>query len=201
MHSFSKKSIYHSQLSKTIIQKDDWKLDYSLNSTFSKNQNYSKINEEENLGTQQSISFTNNINLGFKQRFIITPLYQFNLYNFDYKFPSENFKNINNYAHSVGAAVLIDHIKKVKIESRYNLVNQVADLNNNRKNIHLINVSCFYPVMKKGELKLSVFDLLNQSINYSCRSFENNITFNQSLMLRQYFMRSMVYKFLDTGKK
>ncbi len=190
-----------SNLSKTIFQKNDLKLDYSLQNFISKNQTYSKINDEENLGSRLSSSFTNKIDFRFNKKYSISPFYEWSLQRTNFKIPSDNFKNVNNNFHSLGASLLIDHIKSLKIESTYKLVNQVAGIDNSRKNLHLINLSCYYPVMKKGELKLSVYDLLNQSISNSYRSNENTITFNQSLVLRQYFMLSMVYKFLETGKK
>ena len=51
-----------------------------------------------------------------------------------------------------------------------------------------------------GELKLSVFDLLNQNQSLSRNVFANGFTNTQSLVLRQYFMLTFTYSLRNFGK-
>ena len=53
-------------------------------------------------------------------------------------------------------------------------------------------ITCFLKE-DKGQLKLSVFDLLNQNINVYRYTSESSISDSQTTTLRRYFMLSFIY--------
>lgn len=187
--------------SKNFLQSKVWNLSYNLRLYAFTYQNYSRINGEENLGSSMAGDITNTINLSYKDLITFSPSYGYNLNQTTYKYASENFRGVNNDRHNLGATLHFHNLKKFKLETSYTLRNQVMNINSGRENLHIVNASLYYPVFGKGELKLSVFDLLNQNVSNYFYTHGNSTGYSSNLNLRQYFMLGLVYKFLNTGKK
>lgn len=188
-------------VSKTFLQNNTWKLSYSVNYYGSWSERYSSVNREENIADQFYGRINNSINLSYKDIFTFRPNYGLQLNQTKFKIESDNFRSITNAEHSVGASLLFNNIKKFRLESSYTLKNQISGLNNERQNLHILNASLYYPVLQKGELKFTAFDILNQNISSYFISHSNTTQYSTTLSLRQYFMLGFVYKFLTTGDK
>src|SRR5690606_9182696 len=187
--------------SKTFLQNKVWKFSCSLQLYGYSSREYSRINGEENLGTSLGGHLSNSINLSYKDLITFSPSYGYNFNRNSFKYDSENFKDVNNDSHNLGATLHFHNLKKFKLETSYTLKNQVMNINSGRENLHIVNASLYYPVLTKGELKLSVFDLFAQNVSNYFNSYGNSTNYSSNLSLRQYFMLGMVYKFLNTGKK
>lgn len=192
---------YYLSFSKTIIQNKVWNLNYNGYGYGVRQDTYSKVNGEENIGSVFFSNFNNTLTLTYKNVFTFTPMFEFNTNNTKFKFDSENFRDMNNNTKRYGATLLLNNIKKFRLESSYNIKNQVVGINNQRQNLHIVNASVYYPILGKGELKLSAFDILNQNVSNYFGSSSNSTYFNSTTTLRQYFLLGMVYKFLKTGDK
>lgn len=186
-------------VSKTFLQNNTWKLSYSVNYYGSWSERYSNVNREENIADQFYGSVNNSINLSYKDIVTFRPNYGLQLNRTMFQIESENFRNTTNAEHSVGASLLFSNIKKFRLESSYTLKNQISGLNNERQNLHILNASIYYPVLQKGELKFTAFDILNQNASSYFSSYSNTTRYSTTLTLRQYFMLGFVYKFLTTG--
>lgn len=186
--------------SKTFLQNKNWNLSFSTYSYVYANQNYSMSNNEENLATQFYGNWNNTVTFSYKSAFTFTPTFAMGINKTNFKYDSENFKNINNTNTSLGATLLLNNIKKFRIESSFTVKNQVVGINGDRRNLNILNASIYYPILGKGELKFSAFDILNQNVSNNFSSYGNSTNYSQTLTLRQYFMLGMVYKFLKTGK-
>lgn len=192
---------FNFSLSKTFLQNKDWNLSYRTYVYASIFNNYAIVNGEENKSDMTYGSWNNTITFSYKKAFTFTPMYAYGLNSTKFKFSSENFRNVNNDSHSIGATLLLNNVKKFRLESSYTIKNQVAGVNDQRQNLHLINASIYYPVFGKGELKLSAFDILNQNVSNYYGSGGNRTYFFRTSTLRQYFMLGLVYKFLTTDNK
>lgn len=187
--------------SKTFLQNNTWKLSYSLSSYGSWSERYSNVNHEENIANHFYGNIENSINLTYKDILTFRPNYGLRINQTKFKIESNNFRNLTNTEHSIGASLLFNNIKNFRLENSYTLKNQVSGLSNDRQNLHILNASLYYPVLKKGELKLSAFDILNQNASSYFSANANTTNYSTTLTLRQYFMLGFVYKFLTTGNK
>ncbi len=187
-------------LSKVFIQKKDWRLNLSISNYMNMWQGYAMINGEENLNSDYYWSIRNMLTLSYKNKVTFTPTYNMN---FNYHKNSSNsdyFKDFKNVRHAIGGTFLWNDFYKFRLETSYTLNNQNVSLNQ-KQNFHLVNASVYYPVWKKGELKLTGFDLLNQSQSSWIYSSGNSTAFAHEMVLRQYFLLGFVYKFLNTTNK
>lgn len=188
-------------LSKTFLQNNTWKLSYTLSSYGNWSESYSNVNHEENIATQLWGRIDNSVNLSYKDLITFRPNYGLNINKTAFSIESENFRNVTNSEHNIGGSLLFNDIKKFRLETSYTLKNQVSGLNNDRQNLHILNASLYYPVLGKGELKLSAFDILGQNASNYFSSYNNTTSYSSVVTLRQYFMLGFVYKFLTTGNK
>ncbi|NQD70813.1 outer membrane beta-barrel protein [Sphingobacterium shayense] len=187
--------------SKTFVQNKTWKLSYAIRAYSNSMQSYSNINGEENLATRIFGNLSNSLNLSYKDLLTFSPSYGMGMDKTTFKNRSVNFRNISSNEQNLGASLHIHNIRKFKLETSYTLKNQIASLNNDRQNLHLVNASLYYPILGKGELKFSAFDIFNQNIASYLFSGSNSTTYSNQLSLRQYFMLGIVYKFLKTADK
>ncbi|QBR12955.1 TonB-dependent receptor [Sphingobacterium sp. CZ-2] len=192
---------WNGSLSQTFLQNKTWRLAASINGYFSMSDRYARINGEENMGKNSFGNISGNITFSYKDNLTISPNYNYSRNGVEYKDDSPNFRSVNNITHNFGSSILVNNIKKFRLEGSYTLSNLVTGIDNKRGNRHLVNASVYYPVLGKGELKFSVFDLLNQRVYNNYYASGNSNGFRTSVNLRQYFMLGMVYKFLNTGDK
>lgn len=192
---------FYVSFSKTIFQNKNWNLNFNSFGYGILQDTYSKVNTEENIASGFYSNFNNTMTLTYKNAFTFTPMFEFNSNNTKFKFDSENFKDMNNNSKQYGATLLLNNIKNFRLESSYTIKNQVVGINNQRQNLHIVNASIYYPILKKGELKLSAFDILNQNVSNYFGTSSNSTYFNSTTTLRQYFLLGMVYKFLKTENK
>lgn len=188
-------------ISKTFLQDKDWKLSYALSSHGSNSQSFSTVNGEEGRANSLWGQINNTINLSYKNNLTFSPNYAIVLSQTTFDAVSENFRDVRNFQHNLGITMRLDDIKKFRLETSYTLKNQVVGLNNERNNLHIVNASLYYPILGKGEIKLSAFDILNQNVSNQFFAYQNMNSYTMTTTLRQYFMLGLVYKFLNTGGK
>ena len=195
------RSYLSANFSKTILQNKTWKLSYSFRASSDRSQSYSTVNREENKSTYIYKDMTNSVNLSYKDFLTFSPSYGVSIRKTSFKNESVNFRDIATNQRKLGASLHFHNIKKFRLETSYTLKQQVASINNDTQNLHLVNASLYYPILGKGELKFSAFDIFNQNIASYLYSGSNSTTYSNQLSLRQYFMLGIVYKFLKTADK
>lgn len=194
----------HSNLSltKRFVQNKKWNISWRTNGYGSTNTRYNIVNGEENEGRNLYSYLNNTLTLVYKNNFTFIPSYGINYNALKNSSQSATFRDVENFTHNVSGVFRLDNIKKFRLETSYTLRNQAQSVDNDRVNIHLINSSLYYPVMnRKGELKFSVFDLLNQNQDVWFGGFGNSTYYQEQLTLKQYFMLGFVYKFLNADSK
>ena len=196
------RSNVYASISKQFVQNKKWNVRLHTYGYGSTDQRFTTINGEENRGRSFYGGLTNTLTASYKNKVTLIPTYILNVNTTKNERQSVNFRNVTNTGHSVGATFRLDDVKKFRLETSYTIKNQPQNLNNDRVNLHLVNASLYYPVMqRKGELKFSAFDILNQNQSIWMGSFGNANYYSENLTLRQYFMLGLVYKFLATPNK
>lgn len=196
-----KKSLYsHLNLNKMLIQKKDWRLNWSTNVSYNHYENYINMNGEEALGKSDYVNSYHTFSLTYNNNITLTPNYRIMFIQDRSARSNSFFRDTRQVQHYYGATLLLNDVKRFRLETSYSVVNQNVGLAQDRKKLHLVNASLYYPVLGKGEIKLSAFDVLNQNLNMWMYGNGYSNTFSQVETLRQYFMLGFVYKFLATGK-
>lgn len=185
-----------------FVQNKKWNISWRTNGYVSTNTDFSMVNGEENEGRRFYGNLNNTLTLVYKSKFTFIPTYGVNLSAMKNNVQSVNFQDVTHFAHSIGAVFRLDDVKKFRLETSYTVRNQAQNVQNDRINLHLLNSSLYYPILnRKGELKFTVYDLLNQNQDVWFSGYENTTNYMERLTLRQYFMFGVVYKFLTAGGK
>lgn len=188
-------------LTKRFVQNKVWNISWNLSGYSSINMSYTIVNSEENKSQSLYGNLDNSLNVTYKNKVTLIPTYGLNMNKVRNEQQTVNFRDISNINHSMGAMVRLDDIRQFRLETSYTVKNQPQSLHNDRTNLHLVNASLYYPIMqRKGELKFTAFDILNQNQNIWMGSYGNTNYYQEQLTLRQYFMLGLVYKFLATPK-
>ena len=162
--------------------------------------NYRILNGVDNKNTDLSGTLDNELTFSWKNLIAISPKYSFTRrWNF-VTADDPNFRNRNSYSHSLTAGLSVTSVKSFTLETSYNLVMQNGAFGDH-VNMNLINLSLYYDMKKKGQLKFSVFDLLNQNASIRFYSNNNSNNFYQQNTLKQYFLLGYIYKFNRTQMK
>ncbi|MFC3198610.1 hypothetical protein ACFOET_13375 [Parapedobacter deserti] len=186
---------------KRFAQNATWNISWNLSGYGSTSKSYATVNDEENAAQTLYGNLDNSLNVTYKNKITLIPTYGFNMNKVRNEQQTVNFRDISNINHSVGAMLRLDDIRKFRLETSYTVRNQPRSLGNDRTNLHLVNAALYYPIMqRKGELKFTAFDMLNQNQNIWIGSSGNTNYYQEQLTLRQYFLLGLVYKFLATPK-
>lgn len=188
-------------LMKRIAQNKKWNISWNISGYGSTSESHTIVNSEENKAQNLYGNLNNSLNITYKNKVTVIPTYGLNFNRTKNQRQTTNFRDIENVNHSVGGVFRLDDIYKFRLETSYTVKNQPRNLGNDRTNLHLINASLYYPVMqRKGELKFTAFDILNQNQSIYMGGWGNTNYYAEQLTLRQYFMMGLVYKFLTTAK-
>lgn len=192
----------NTNITKRFMQNNVWNISWDISGYGSTDVSYTIVNGEENKAQTLYGNFNSSLNVTYKNNVTLIPTYGLNMNRIKNEQQTINFRDITNINHSVGAVLRLDDIRKFRLETSYTLKNQPQSLRNDRTNLHLVNASLYYPIMqRKGELKFTAFDILNQNQTIWMGSYGNTNYYQEQLTLRQYFMLGLVYKFLATPSK
>src|SRR5690606_22202811 len=136
----------------------------------------------------------NEFTFSWKDLVAIAPNYT---YGFNKNFVSTenpNFRNNSSSTQSFSMGANINNIRNFSLESSYQITAIKGGIQSN-PTIHLVNISLYYDMKTRGQVKLSAFDLLNQNISIYNGSYHNSTYHNESLTLKQYFLLGYIYKF------
>jgi len=187
---------------KRFGQSKTWNVSITLSGYGSSNSSFSTVNGEENQTDNLYGNLTTTVNVTYKNKVTVIPTYGIQMNAASNSKVSDNFRDITNVSHNIGAVFRLDDIHSFRLETAYTLKNQPQNLRNDRTNLHIVNASLYYPILqRKGELKFTAFDILNQNQSIWMGGFGNTNYYQEQLTLRQYFLLGVVYKFLATPGK
>jgi len=189
-------------LMKRFMQTKSWNISVTIAGYGSSNLSFNMVNGEENSAQNKFGNITNTLNVTYKNKVTVIPTYGIQMNTVTNAKQSVNFRDITNVSQDIGAVFRLDDIKSFRLETAYTLKNQPQSLRNDRTNLHIVNASLYYPIMqRKGELKFTAFDILNQNQSIWMGGYGNTNYYQEQLTLRQYFLLGVVFKFLATPTK
>ncbi len=189
------KSLY-SSLSYTIQYKFNTNFKLSLRPSLYGNYNENVVVFNGNRSGSKNMYYNSSLNFGFnfKDKIELNQRYSFNINQAKYD-NQKYYKNLEVITHSAESEVVIRLPKHFVWENLINYTYNPQVSPGIRKNAVRWNGGVNYLFLKedKGQLKLSVFDLLNQNISVYRYTTENSIFDSQTTTLRRYFMLSFIY--------
>ncbi len=178
----------------------DWMLRSRQNLHSYMYENYRTENGIANKSSDLSATLDNELTFSWKNLIALSPKYSYShRWNFN-TVDDPNFQNRTSSSHSFTAGLSVTSVKNFTLETSYNRVMQNASFGDD-VNMNLVNMSLYYDMKKKGQLKFSVFDLLNQNASIYFSSYNNSNNFYQQNTLKQYFLLGYIYKFNRTQMK
>ncbi|MGY4385442.1 hypothetical protein ACVWYN_002482 [Pedobacter sp. UYP24] len=153
------------------------------------------LNSAEARQNSASFNLNPNFSVNYKSIVMVNAYYSFNRREVDYNSP--NFTNIVNLTHYFGTTGTFRLPKRIVLEPNYyfRFNSQIAP--GFPKSSHILNIALSVLTQKKdrGQIKLSVYDLLNQNISVSRYGNLNAQITNEQQILKRYVMLNYQYKF------
>lgn len=182
-------------ISKQFKKTQDWQLGLSsgLGGFF---QDYVVfLNNAEARQKSTSIGFRQNFSVNYKSAAMMNVYYNFNRSVVDYN--NRNFSNVVNWTHYLGVSGTFRLPKRIVLEPNYffRFNSQIAQ--GFPRSSHIVNVALSVLTQKKdrGQIKLSVYDLLNQNISVNRYGNLNAMITSEQQILKRYVMLNYQYKF------
>jgi len=183
---------------KRLNRNKQLRLNYNNEFSFNLNRDYFFVSDKKMARDLYSYSLSNSFLMNYKTFVSIIPEYSID---YNHSKSENSTQTFNSFIHKASSEFNIQFSKRLSTEAtylfRYNTV--VAD--GARKSINLINASVAYQFAPKaGELKLTIFDLLNQNNSVSSYVQEARAIKKDYNILKQYFMLIYTYNFKRSAR-
>jgi hypothetical protein len=182
-------------LNKRFRKLGDWQLNFStsLSGIFTRNEFL--INGLTGIQTTNNIGGGEQFAANWKNLIDFTS--QYNI-----KFSTTHFLNVpyndvNFNTQTLNNKLLLYWPKNVIIESDYNYSYNSELGDGFQKSVNLLNESVALQILKnkQGQIKLSVYDLLNENVNTVKYVYQNVIYSAENQILKRYLLLTLLYKF------
>jgi len=188
-------------LSKPIKKTTDLNITSSTNLSATYFHNFFELNGQN--GFQNSIGgiFTESINFNWKDKIELSPAYTLTAQSV--KYTGVNYPNQSQIAHNAGSHFMFYWNSRTSIEGSYNYTYNPLVPPGFQKSANLLSMNIARTLFAngKGQIKLTCYDILNQSIGTTRSINENVITDNQSEILKRYFLLTFQYSFIKSLTK
>lgn len=185
-------------LSKPIKKTTDLNITSSTNLGVTYFHNFFELNGQN--GFQNSIGgiLTESINFNWKDKIELSPSYVLSAQSV--KYTGINYPNQSQIAHNAGSHFMFYWNSRTSIEGSYNYTYNPLVPPGFQKSANLLSMNIARTLFAngKGQIKLTCYDILNQSIGTTRSINENVITDNQSEILKRYFLLTFQYSFIKS---
>lgn len=181
-------------LGKQFKKSQNWKtgLNTSIYTRMSENAFF--LNAKEGIMQDYSLSANQSIDINYRELLSINGNYSFRKNISKYK--KVDYKSVNTDNHSLTTNISLKYPKRVIIDGRYsfNYNPQVPDGFTKSTNILNLSVSLLMQKKDRGQLKLAVYDLLDESTSVYRYAYNNSVIVGEQDILKQYFLLTYQYK-------
>jgi hypothetical protein len=178
---------------KQFKKSQKWQIGLNTNLNLNLNRRQFILNTDEGFENNFYIYAGENISFNYNELLSINARYNFTKQMTRY---DVNFNDVNTYSHTVGSDFSLRWPKKIILDVNYsyNYNPQIAE--GFRKSSHFLNLALSLQMLKKdrGQLKISVYDLLDQNISVSRYAYNNAVNISDREILKRYFLVTYQYK-------
>ncbi|TKC07151.1 outer membrane beta-barrel protein [Pedobacter frigoris] len=181
-------------IGKQFKKSQNWQIGLNANLNANIQRNPFFLNQDE--GTQYNYSFGigQGINFNYNSLLSINTKYDFRKSITEYK--DVAYKAINTYTHTLGTEFSLRWPKRIIFDAKYNYNYNPQISQGFSKSANILNLAVTLQMLKKdrGQLKLSVYDLLDQNISVSRYAYNNAVSISEQQILKRYFLATYQYK-------
>lgn len=159
------------------------------------------LNADEGIENSYRVTLQEGADIQYKELFTIKPNYNFTSSLTRYK--DVDYQSIKTYTHNFGTEFSLRWPKKIILDGKYNFSYNPQLGQGFQKSANILNLALSMMMMKKerGQLKLSVYDLLNQNISVYRFASVNSVYSLEQQSLNRYFLLTFQYKLLISKAK
>ncbi|RYY20444.1 MAG: TonB-dependent receptor [Chitinophagaceae bacterium] len=185
---------FGANLGKQFKKSQDWQvgLDFGINGGISRTPFF--LNGQEGIQNNYHLNTTQKINFNYNELMSLNAEYAINgsLNNYE----KIDYKSVNTLRHTLSSEFSLRWPKRLIFDTRYSFNYNPQIGQGFPKTSHILNLAVSVLMQKKdrGQLKLSVYDLLDQNISVNRYAWENNVNTFEQLTLKQYFLLTYQYK-------
>jgi len=180
---------------KNFKKQNNWQINTTIGASLVAVHNFFDVNGHDGYQNTTSVNVSEELSANWNDIFEIR-----SAYNINYAITNYQLVNLKNSAYSIQRALLSVHFFLPKkytwgINDAYSYNPLVAS--GFRRNSNLVSLSIARHIQKKdkGELRITCYDLLNQSVNSFHFASENIINDTQYQPLKRYFLLTYTYRF------
>ncbi len=181
-------------IGKQFKKSQNWQvgLNTSLNGSTRKSAFF--LNADEGLQYNYDYGFGQEISFNYNELLTINSSYRFNNSFTEYK--QVKYRSISTFTHTLGSDFSLRWPKRVILDAKYNFNYNPQVAQGFPKSSHIVNLALTLQMLKKdrGQLKLSVYDLLDQNISVYRYADDNAVNTSTQQILQRYFLLTYQYK-------
>jgi hypothetical protein len=185
---------FSGNIGKQFKKSQKWQIGVSTNFNGNFNRRAFFLNTDEGLQSTYNLNALQNINFNYNSTISFNTNY--NLQAALTKYKNVNFASVSTLKHTVGTDVSIRWPNRVIFDARYGYSFNPEATQGFPKSSNIVNLAVTLLMLKKdrAQLKLSVYDLLDQNISVTRTANNNAITTTEQQILKRYFLINYQYK-------
>jgi hypothetical protein len=173
---------------KQFKKTQQWQIGLSTN--FSGNIDNGSFFFNGDEGTRSNYSFNLKQNINFNYNSTISFNTNYNINENITRYGQVNYPAVNTLKHTIGTDITVRWPARMIFDAKYNYSYNPQIAQGFPRSSNIVDLAVTFLMFKKdrGQLKLSVFDLLDQSVSIYRYAYINSLTTGEQQILQRYFM-------------
>ena len=191
----------NASIGKTFRKQNKWQISTTTNLGGSAGHNFFEVNHQDGYQNTIAVTFSQQLSANYNDIFEIRPAYSISPAVTTYQLV--NYNGVRYITHRANLAMDLHLPQKMSWGVDYSYTYNPLVAEGLQKNSNLLSLSLARRIQKKdkGELRVTCYDLLNQSINTFHYASENTVNDIQNQSLRRYFLLTYTYRFSNSTTK
>ncbi len=181
-------------LGKQFKKTKKWQIGMSTNFNGNYNHRAFFLNADQGTQSNYSLNVTQNVNFNFNSALSFNTNYVLNSSFTNYS--GVSYAAVTTLKHTVGTDVSLRWPSRIIFDARYGYSFNPQVATGFPKSSNIVNLAVTLLMLKKdrGQLKLSVYDLLDQNISVTRYAGNNSVSTTEQQILKRYFLINYQYK-------
>jgi outer membrane receptor protein involved in Fe transport len=191
----------NASIGKTFKKHNDWQLRTTSYLGGSFGHNFFEVNHQDGYQNTTAVTYTQEFSADYKDLLEIRPAYSISPSVTNYQLVE--YKGVSYITHRANLAIDLHLSDKWTWNTAYAYTYNPLVAQGFQRNSNLLSLSLARRIQKKdkGELRITCYDLLNQSVNTFHYASENTVNDIQNQSLRRYFLLTYSYRFSTVNSK
>ncbi|PST82378.1 hypothetical protein C7T94_16510 [Pedobacter yulinensis] len=181
-------------IGKQFKKSQNWQIGINTNVNGNVDRRAIFLNADEGVENGYRFTISQNVNFNYTSLVSLNGRYDFSRQMTRYQ--EVNYAAVNTYQHTAGGDLSLRWPKRVIFDANYSFNYNPQVGQGFQRSAHMLNMAVSVLMLKKdrGQIKLSVYDLLDQNISVWRYASGNSVSLSENQVLRQYFLINYQYK-------